>query len=237
MKTCPVCAATIERGGRKGGPLPIYCSPQCKRTAQREREEQDGRAEARRQRALKKAAQERAQRPPRHCQYCDSPMTTTRRTQCGKPECVKRAKAERMREYMRTRRADPVLATKYLDYDRKAQRKRLETVGHWRTVYPERAARTDAERRMRERAAKVEDFAPREVYERDEWVCQLCRLPIDPAIAWPDSMSPSVDHVVPLAKGGDHSLANVQAAHLGCNSRKRDRLEAPGTPAEGDLAA
>lgn len=237
MKTCPVCAATIERGGRKGGPLPTYCTPRCKREAQREREQHDGRTEARRRRKLEEAERERAQRPARPCPHCGDPMTNPRRAQCSKSDCVKRTKAERMRGYMRSRRADPELARKHLDYDRKAQRKRLETVGHWRVIYPERAARTDAERRMRERAAVVEDFSPREVYERDGWVCQLCRLPIDPAIAWPGSMSPSVDHVVPLAKGGDHSLINVQASHLGCNSRKCDRLELPGLPAEGDQAA
>lgn len=231
MKTCPVCSATIERGGRKGGPLPTYCSPSCKRQAQREREEQDGRAEARRLRKLAKAVQERAGRPARPCPYCSKPMTHTRRRQCGEPECVKRAKADRMRDYMRTRRADPEIATQHLEYDRKSQRKRLETVGHWRVIYPERSARTDALRRMRVRAATVEDFAPRDVYERDAWMCQLCRLPIDPTTAWPDPMSPSVDHRVPLAKGGDHSMANAQAAHLGCNSRKRDRLDKGGQPA------
>lgn len=231
MKTCPVCTATIERGGRKGGPLPIYCTPQCKHQARRQREGQDGRAEARRLRESAKAAQERAQRPARPCPYCNEPLAHPKRAQCGRPACKKAFNADRMRAYMRERRADPELAAKHLDYDRKAQRKRLETVGHWRTVYPERAARIDAVRRMRVRAATVEDFAPRDVYERDGWVCQLCRLPIDPGVVWPDSMSPSVDHRVPLAKGGEHSMANAQAAHLGCNSRKRDRLDGPGRPA------
>lgn len=225
MKICPVCTATIERGGRKGGPLPTYCSPACKKTARQERERNNGITSARRLQARTKVEQERAQRPARPCPHCGDPVLNSQRKQCAKPACVKRTKAERMREYMRTRRADPVLAAKHQDYDRKSQQKRLETVGHWRTVYPERGARTDALRRMRVQAATVEDFAPRQVYERDDWLCRLCRRPIDPAIAWPDPMSPSVDHRVPLAKGGEHSMANAQAAHLGCNSRKRDRLD------------
>lgn len=32
-----------------------------------------------------------------------------------------------------------------------------------------------------------------------------------------------IDHVVPLALGGEHSYANVQAAHKKCNSRKGAR--------------
>lgn len=237
MKTCPVCADPIKRGGRKGGPLPTYCTPRCKQRARSEREEKGGRAEGRRRRERDRKAAVRDQQPVRPCPYCADPMAGTRRRQCAKPECVKQAKSDRMRDYMRGRRANPELAAKHLDYDRKAQRKRLDTVGHWRTLYPERAARVDAVRRMRERAALVEEFAPREVHERDGWVCQLCRLPIDPCIAWPDSMSPSVDHVVPLAKGGQHSMANAQAAHLGCNSRKRDRLDAPASPTVTQRAA
>ncbi|MEU3613516.1 HNH endonuclease [Streptomyces sp. NPDC006872] len=99
-----------------------------------------------------------------------------------------------------------------------------EKNGHWRQLYPAAAAAIDARRRMLVQAATVESFMPRQVYERDGWLCQLCRLPIDSTIAWPDPQSPSIDHVVPLAKGGEHSMTNVQAAHVGCNSRKGDQL-------------
>lgn len=238
MKICPVCAGPIERGGRRGGPLPTYCTPRCKQRARSEREERDGRAEGRRQRKLEAAECERAQRTPRPCPHCGDPMSNLRRTQCGKLDCVKQAKAKRMRDYMKTlRNADGEVGDRYQQYQREGNKRRRETLGHWRQLYPESAARIDALRRMRIQAATVESFAPREVYERDGWVCQLCRLPIDPCIAWPGSMSPSVDHVVPLAKGGQHSMANAQAAHLGCNSRKRDRLEAPAARAVIQRAA
>jgi 5-methylcytosine-specific restriction endonuclease McrA len=36
----------------------------------------------------------------------------------------------------------------------------------------------------------------------------------------PDPMSPSLDHILPLSKGGTHEPRNVQLAHLGCNVRK-----------------
>lgn len=39
------------------------------------------------------------------CPHCGDPMKNPRRVQCGKPECAKRAKAERMRDYMRSYRA------------------------------------------------------------------------------------------------------------------------------------
>lgn len=154
-------------------------------------------------------------------------MGNLRRKQCGKAECKRRYNADRSRETMRRLRADGERGEQYREYDRQHQRKRLEAVGHWRVVYPERAARYDALRRARVQAATVTAaaFAPRDVLARDGWACQLCRRPIDPAIPWPDPRSPSIDHIVPLSRGGQHSLANVQAAHLGCNSAKGDRCD------------
>lgn len=31
-------------------------------------------------------------------------------------------------------------------------------------------------------------------------------------------------HVMPIAKGGTHTLANVKLAHLTCNQRKSDKV-------------
>lgn len=61
------------------------------------------------------------------------------------------------------------------------------------------------------------------VYERDEWQCGLCQQPVDRDTAWPDVMSASLDHVVPLAIGGTHTYDNVQLAHLTCNTSKGHR--------------
>jgi 5-methylcytosine-specific restriction endonuclease McrA len=35
---------------------------------------------------------------------------------------------------------------------------------------------------------------------------------------------PSIDHIVPLAKGGNHTWNNVQLAHHYCNTLKRDKV-------------
>lgn len=62
-----------------------------------------------------------------------------------------------------------------------------------------------------------------EIAERDGWRCCLCLKPVSPAVKWPDSMSPSLDHLVPLSKGGVHDPSNVALAHLGCNTAKNNR--------------
>jgi 5-methylcytosine-specific restriction endonuclease McrA len=73
-------------------------------------------------------------------------------------------------------------------------------------------------------AEDAETFDYLEVFERDGWICGLCDLPVDPDCAWPDPMSPSLDHIVPVIRGGAHTRENAQLAHLRCNIRKSDSL-------------
>lgn len=75
------------------------------------------------------------------------------------------------------------------------------------------------ERRLQP-GATAETFKPSEVFERDGWICQICGSQIDPALRYPDPLSVSLDHIVGLAAGGDHTVANCQAAHLRCNYTK-----------------
>lgn len=79
-------------------------------------------------------------------------------------------------------------------------------------------------RRVRLADATVERFDPVEIYDRDGWICALCHQPIDPQLRWPEPMSVSLDHVVPLVGLGEHSRANTQASHWICNVRKGGRL-------------
>lgn len=86
--------------------------------------------------------------------------------------------------------------------------------------------RRNAERRARERGAAVgEPFTRKQVLDRDGWICQLCLAPIDWDLTGRGRFAPAVDHIVPLSKGGRHSLDNVWAAHAGCNATKQDRTD------------
>lgn len=71
---------------------------------------------------------------------------------------------------------------------------------------------------------RAEVFDSREVFDRDGWVCGICRDPVDPVITWPDPRSASLDHILPVARGGPHTRANCQCSHLGCNARKGPAL-------------
>lgn len=60
--------------------------------------------------------------------------------------------------------------------------------------------------------------------ERDGEECGICGEAIDLDLEHPDPLSKSIDHVIPISKGGEHSLTNCQLAHLGCNVRKSNKL-------------
>lgn len=64
---------------------------------------------------------------------------------------------------------------------------------------------------------------------RDNNTCQICGGTVD----WDDKKTingtvicgnnyPSIDHIVPISKGGLHKWDNVQLAHRICNTKKRD---------------
>lgn len=55
-------------------------------------------------------------------------------------------------------------------------------------------------------------------------VCALCGRPVDFSLKFPDPMSPTIDHIIPIAKGGHPSdIENLQLAHLACNRKKADK--------------
>jgi 5-methylcytosine-specific restriction endonuclease McrA len=63
----------------------------------------------------------------------------------------------------------------------------------------------------------VEDVDIEQLYLRDEGTCQLCKQPCSKA-EW------SIDHIIPLSRGGEHSYENTQLAHRSCNSRKGNKI-------------
>lgn len=88
----------------------------------------------------------------------------------------------------------------------------------------ERLQRKNRARRAHLRKVASEPYTVAEIAERDRFGCQLCGDPVDMTLRAPHPFSPSIDHVMPLAAGGDDTRANVQLAHRTCNIRKGARV-------------
>jgi 5-methylcytosine-specific restriction endonuclease McrA len=82
-------------------------------------------------------------------------------------------------------------------------------------------ARLIRQKRLKEQF--VENVDPMQVFERDNWICQLCNHPVSKIRDKRFIDIASLDHIIPLSKGGQHSYANTQLAHLNCNIRKGNR--------------
>ena len=82
-----------------------------------------------------------------------------------------------------------------------------------------------ARRRALKKGATTERVYRRKVFERDKYVCQICGEKILKSKSVPHPKSATLDHRIPLVKGGEHNYDNVQAAHFMCNSIKSDNIE------------
>ena len=56
-------------------------------------------------------------------------------------------------------------------------------------------------------------------------VCGICGKQVDFSIKAPEPLSPVVDHIIPVSKGGHPSaMENLQLAHWTCNRQKSDKM-------------
>jgi hypothetical protein len=155
---------------------------------------------------------------PRSCAHCGTSHTTARVRYCSDSCAQAASRARNLARYGKT----------VNDADRCGgcgervpfKRKRCDKC-------KERAAR-EAKRRKR-RAEKArrrgvvhEKYTLAEIAQRDRRTCQLCRRRVAMTKPVPHPKAPTIDHVLPIAAGGQDVRANVQLAHFQCNWMKSD---------------
>lgn len=79
-------------------------------------------------------------------------------------------------------------------------------------------------RRALKRGVRSEPYTLQDIVDRDGTDCALCHDPVDMSLTGLHRMAPSVDHIRPISLRGPDILANVQLAHVGCNSRKGNKV-------------
>ena len=84
-------------------------------------------------------------------------------------------------------------------------------------AHPDARNATEAVRRARKANAPVVERVDRNaIWARDKGRCHVCRKKCDPK-SW------HLDHLVPLACGGEHSARNVAVSHPACNLSRGTR--------------
>jgi len=60
------------------------------------------------------------------------------------------------------------------------------------------------------------------LFELHAWICCICHEKINRFVRCPDWNAATIDHIIPISKGGTHTWDNVAPAHYRCNMDKAD---------------
>ncbi len=93
----------------------------------------------------------------------------------------------------------------------------------YRQANPDKYRLYNRKRRALKRGVYHEPYMNNYVFERDGWICGICGRKINRRLKHPNPLSSSIDHIIPLSKGGNDDPVNAQAAHLRCNFGKHNR--------------
>ena len=173
------------------------------------------------------------------CGHCGESVEHRRSKYCRKEKCKKESRRQSQRKRDK-RRADEKakdakpnptckncndpIGKSYGNYCSKDSCKRAYK-RKYRQSHTEEIKALRIAYRAKKRNARVEIVRRDQILARDKWTCGICSKKIPRTAQYPHPLSPSLDHINPLATGGEHSYANMQASHLVCNSRKGARGE------------
>lgn len=225
ISTCPQCGATyIRRHANR-----TYCSQQCSSRAYHERRKAEGRS-------LNRTMHERI------CVQCGKTWSTVKRTAtlCSQG-CIAAARFGPEREP-----SGPAM-TERMRRARRRQRSAARGTSGKGTVWTEGPCRrcgtrflskTSAlttaaycssrcrhgdigdRRRARLKCNPVQVVRRSKIFDRDGYRCHICGKKTDRTKRAPHPRAPTLDHLIPIALGGEHAPANVATAHFLCNSTK-----------------
>lgn len=215
---CHACGSPLSGRAKK------WCSEACR--LRKYREDNPNyvlrQAEMAKEDTARRTAERNAADPLPRCECCGEELANRRK---GVKFCKRTAECRRASRMVSLSRS-PVCSVE--DCGRQSIARGLcgsHASAAWRAANPERRGDAWHAYRARKMDAFVEDVSRGVVLDRDNWVCHICGDKIPKDSVWPASDYGTMDHVVPLKKGGQHSYANVKAAHNLCNSTKRDSCE------------
>jgi 5-methylcytosine-specific restriction endonuclease McrA len=211
LSACQVCGASLTNVGTPGRPK-RNCSRLCRGRAQ-----------------LSKHWKPKTKR---NCQICNKTFETAldHQKNCSK-ECNRQSQIARSRnEWKRN------LEAKYPDRTRTVDcgwcgEPRTFKIGESvvNAYHPDCSKEAQRARyriktvKRRNKLVKPSRLAADEVFRTYGPNCHICELPIDHSLPRTSKEGLTVDHVIPLSKGGLDTMDNLRPAHWSCNRRKADK--------------
>lgn len=106
---------------------------------------------------------------------------------------------------------------------------RYSPLGGHKRYHPECSKIAEQARYRKKTVKRQSNAKPSGVYveqliERDGYLCYLCQEPIDMKVPRTSKRGATVDHVIPLSRGGSDEMDNLKLAHWICNNKKSNKL-------------
>lgn len=102
------------------------------------------------------------------------------------------------------------------DWNKNNPDRRKEICKNWNNRNYELTRYYKAKRRKRVKNLSDGTLTPKSLKNLPKDFCGICGNILD----WSDKSKIHLDHIVPLSKGGSHSITNVQWSHAKCNLSK-----------------
>ena len=216
-QVCKRCSAPLPPKANQG-PRSPYCSRPCRRRADYERH---------RERRAAEAARANAERRANTWAVCDHCSADFNPRQNRSRFCSERCQRAWAREHERGECSAPECARPIrargvcnMHYKRILRDEGKLKGPPWDDAKRDAKARREALKRGNRVGGPV---VLAKIAERDGWKCGICGKHVRGSLTYPHPLSKSLDHVIPLSRGGAHSPENAQLAHLRCNVRKGNR--------------
>ena len=209
MRECSECDAGLQKPS--SGRFPLTCSESCRKARERRLRKQETSHD-------------------KECFVCSTPFVASN---VRAMYCSIQCKSKQYGIYLREKRAKaraerPDFVEQACHYCNQPVW-RLATRGG-KVSHPicKDAARRDWNRKKNSKRRKYSYISQSKFMEisiRDEWTCHLCGEMVDETLPRLAKMGASLDHVVPISKGGTDEPENLKLAHFICNVRKGNKVD------------